>query len=49
MLAYIKNCGPCQKEVTPYKKVNKEKPDLKYLRAIGSWTWVDVSKKLKKS
>ena len=48
MVAYLKNCSLNQKGVTPYKGANEEKPDLKHLRAIGSWACVYVSEMLKK-
>ncbi len=34
-VAYKKNRSPSQKGVTPYKRANGEKPNLRHLRVIG--------------
>ena len=48
MVAYFKNRSLSQKDVTPYERVNEEKPDVKHLRAIGYRAWVHVPEKLRK-
>ena len=42
--AYIKNRCPGVDEITPYERLNKEKPTLSHLRIIGSRTWVHIPK-----
>lgn len=48
MIASLKNQSQSQKGVTPYERVNGEKPNLKHLHVISSKTWVYIPEKQRK-
>ncbi len=43
-VAYLKNCSPGSDGITPFEKLQGDKPDLRHLRIVGLRAWVHIPK-----
>ncbi len=48
-IEYLKNSSQGSDDITPFKKLRGEKPDLRHLRIVSSRAWVHILKKKKKN
>ncbi len=44
-VAYLKIRSPGFNGITPFEKLQGDKPDLRHLRIVGSYAWVYIPKK----
>ena len=43
-VVYFKNCSPSIDGITSFEHLKGEKPNLRYLKIVGSCTWVHIPK-----